>query len=58
MDFHLIELMMRHGCFGSYLFRIRQEPSPGYRLSEANFDDAAHTLIACPAWWKEHIIIL
>jgi hypothetical protein len=47
---HLVQLLTGHGCFGSYLFRIGKEASPGCHHCEADLDDAEHTLFRCPAW--------
>jgi hypothetical protein len=48
--FHLTQLMTGHGCFGTYLHRLRKEPSERCHHCDAPKDDAEHTAFHCPAW--------
>lgn len=50
MDFHLTQIMSGHGCFGKYLFKIKRAGGQECCHCPALMDDAAHTLLECPAW--------
>lgn len=52
-NFHLTQLLTGYGCFGQYLYKIGKEPSPACHHCGNSNDDAAHTLLACPAWEVE-----
>lgn len=54
LDFHLVQMLTGHGCFGRYLHRIpKREESPKCHHCGAEMDDVEHTLVACPAWSTE-----
>lgn len=57
VNFHLTQLLSGHGCFGSYLEKIKKEVPPGCHHCPAQVDDARHTLIECSAWNIERVLL-
>lgn len=53
LEFHMTQVMSGHGCFGTYLQRIRKEATSSCHHCVCLVDDAAHTLLECPAWDAE-----
>lgn len=50
LDFHMVQLLTGHGCFGSYLYRIGRIRSPECWFCHERSDTAEHTLLECPGW--------
>lgn len=51
--FHATQLLMGHGCFGSYLYRSGKVASSVCEHCDSNREDTAeHTLQICSAWSK------
>lgn len=49
--FHLTQILMGHGCFGSYLHRIqRLDTAECLHCGSGEADTAEHTLQVCDAW--------
>lgn len=53
LSYHLVQLLSGHGCFGTYLARIKKETSPRCHHCLALEDGPEHTLLDCPSWEKE-----
>lgn len=53
LDFYTTQLLMGHGSFGSFLFRIQKAISGACRFCDAIWDSAEHTLVECPRWEEE-----
>jgi hypothetical protein len=49
----MTQILSGHGCFNSYLHRIRRVESAKCAHCEAREDTAKHTLEACPSWTVE-----
>ncbi|XP_025156157.1 uncharacterized protein LOC109504199 [Harpegnathos saltator] len=49
LNYHLVQVMTGHGCFGHYLHRIKKEPTTGYHHCPEPDDAEHHTLSECPA---------
>jgi len=52
-NFHLTQFLSGHGCFGSYLNRIRKLESPACIDCSAPCDDAEHAFFICDRWWRQ-----
>jgi len=50
VSYHIAQALTGHGCFQSYLWRKGKAENPGCVHCPAVFDDAEHTLFACPFW--------
>ncbi|XP_008184255.1 uncharacterized protein LOC103309757 [Acyrthosiphon pisum] len=50
VGYHMAQALTGHGCFQSYLWRRQKAENPGCVHCPAVFDDAKHTLFACPFW--------
>jgi hypothetical protein len=50
LTFRMVQVMTGHGCFGSYLHRIRREEAPSCHECGAAEDTAHHTLAVCLSW--------
>lgn len=51
LNFHLVQVLTGHGCFGEYLHRVAgREESPRCHGCGAAVDDVRHTLEVCLAW--------
>ncbi|XP_060874393.1 uncharacterized protein LOC132948097 [Metopolophium dirhodum] len=48
VSYHMAQALTGHGCFQSYLWRKGKAENPGCVHCPAVFDDAEHTLFACP----------
>lgn len=46
----MAQALTGHGCFQSYLWRKKKADNPGCVHCLEVFDDAEHTLFACPFW--------
>lgn len=54
LSYHLTQAMTGHGCFGSYLKRIKKIASAECpHCDTGEDDDAEHTLFGCSAWAAE-----
>lgn len=53
MTYRLTQMLSGHGCFGTYLNRIRKETDTRCHHCGAEVDDAKHTLFECEAWLEE-----
>lgn len=53
LTFHTTQILSGHGCFGKFLHKIRKEDTDVCHHCWEEVDDAAHTLLACPAWEAE-----
>ncbi|EZA60935.1 hypothetical protein X777_08147 [Ooceraea biroi] len=49
----MTQIIIEHGCFGTYLFRIGRAPDPNCYHCLAASDSPEHTLLKCPAWIVE-----
>lgn len=50
LNFHLTQILGGHGSFGKHLERIGKKESAACEWCSSEMDDAAHTLLVCPAW--------
>ena len=50
LNYHVTQLLSGHGCFGTYLERIKKEATQRCHHCDAMHDDAEHTIFVCPAW--------
>nr|XP_012231370.1 PREDICTED: uncharacterized protein LOC105677372 [Linepithema humile] len=50
---HCTQILLEHGCFKAYLFKIRRADSPNCEHCSEEQDTAQHTLEFCPAWEQE-----
>jgi len=46
----LTQLFSGHGCFGTYLHRIKKEVNRRCHHCGADVDDARHTMFECSSW--------
>jgi hypothetical protein len=53
VDFHILQMLTGHGCFGQYLYRFRKINDSRCADCGANSDDAEHTLFQCDRWWRQ-----
>jgi len=53
LSFRMTQLLTGHGCFSSYLYRIRRSITMACFHCDANVDSAEHTLTECSAWELE-----
>ena len=58
LDYHLTQLLTGHGCFASFLHRIGKRDAPHCAHCTSEVDDAAHTLLDCPAWNTERAALV
>lgn len=52
-NFHLTQILSRHGCFADYLHRINREETNVCFHCGQEIDTAQHTLSECTAWHTE-----
>ena len=58
VTFGMTQVLTGHGCFGSYLHRIGKEiTNRCHHCTIEEADDADHTLIRCPAWTEERLLL-
>lgn len=58
LSFHLTQMLLGHGCFGSYLFRIGRKPTAGcHHCNSGANDTTRHTLLDCSAWEEERRVL-
>lgn len=50
LSFRMTQLLTGHGCFGSFLYRIRRSPTPVCYHCLSQTDTAEHTLSECREW--------
>ncbi|EFN70484.1 hypothetical protein EAG_06200, partial [Camponotus floridanus] len=54
LTFRFTQILSRHGCFGSYLYRIRRAPESICAASDLDeVDTPEHTLSHCSRWQAE-----
>jgi len=53
LSFRMTQLLTGHGCFGTYLHRIRRSVTMACFHCDARVDSVEHTLMECPAWRLE-----
>jgi len=53
LTYRIIQVLMGHGVFESYLYKIGRRESPICLFCRAAVDTAAHTLLFCPAWVEQ-----
>jgi hypothetical protein len=53
MTFHMTQAITGHGCFSSFLYKIKKIGSMKCAHCDAALDDAVHTVEVCPAWSEE-----
>lgn len=49
VDFHITQILTGHGCFNSYLHRMKLRPTPACRYC-INEDTPYHTIFECEKW--------
>lgn len=52
-NYYVTQFLSGHGCFGSYLYRIRRERTPECWFCGHSNDTAEHTFFECQFWNKE-----
>lgn len=50
LDYHTVQVLTGHGCFGSYLKKIGKEEQSSCWFCEELIDDPKHTIFVCPRW--------
>lgn len=57
IDYFITQVLTGHGCFNSYLCKIKKLDSPQCSLCGAESDDAKHTLFECDAFenWRRQL---
>lgn len=57
LNYFLTQVLTNHGCFNTYLCRIKKLDSPKCSLCEADIDDSNHTLFECDAFenWRRQL---
>lgn len=50
VNYYLTQFLSGHGCFRSYLYKMKRAPDPKCRYCNAEEDDAYHTFFVCPRW--------
>lgn len=53
LTFHLTQALTGHGCFGSYLCKIRRVATPHCRWCPSAVDDPRHTIFQCKKYEEE-----
>ncbi|XP_020298849.1 uncharacterized protein LOC109863077, partial [Pseudomyrmex gracilis] len=53
LTYRVTQVLIRHGCFGEYLCRIRKEPIAQCHECGAASDSVRHTVEHCPQWANE-----
>jgi len=53
LSFKMAQLLTGHGCFSSYLYRIRRSVTMACFHCDISVDSAEHTLTECSAWELE-----
>jgi len=53
LSFRMTQILTEHGCFSSFLHRIRRCPTMACFHCLDHVDSAEHTLMHCPAWYEE-----
>jgi hypothetical protein len=53
ITFHMTQIIIGHGCFGSFLYKIKKVNSPICEHCKAEEDTAEHTLEGCVSWINE-----
>jgi len=53
IDYHLTQMIIGHGCFGSYLYKYKKRLSPECVDCKAVEDSAEHTIFVCDRWWNK-----
>jgi hypothetical protein len=53
VTFHLTQLLTSHGCFNSYLLKIKKAETDICRHCGEAPDDARHTIFSCSSWRVE-----
>lgn len=53
LDFHTTQMLIGHGCFGSYLHKIGKADSARCHQCGEGEDTSEHTLRECTAWTEE-----
>lgn len=54
VDYHLSQALTGHGCFQSYLYKIKKVSTPEC-VCRAGVDDAGHTLFECPRFRESRL---
>lgn len=57
LTYRMSQIMTGHGCFSSFLFRIKRIDTPICFHCGTGIDSAEHTLEECPAWITERIAL-
>lgn len=53
VTFHMTQVLSGHGCFNSFLYKIKKANSPDCDHCDMGEDTARHTLEECPCWLTE-----
>lgn len=53
VNYHLTQVLTGHGCFATYLAKIRKEESSACWFCDAPQDDVEHTIFDCKEWQLE-----
>ncbi|RLU16027.1 hypothetical protein DMN91_011785 [Ooceraea biroi] len=53
INYHMTQILMGHGCFGTYLARIGKVPTDLCEHCGSGADSSEHTLLTCVAWSAE-----
>jgi hypothetical protein len=53
VTFHMTQIITGHGCFSSFLHKIKKIGLAKCAHCDAAVDDAMHTIEDCPAWSEE-----
>lgn len=53
LDFHMMQILSGHECFGQYLQKIKKEVTSKCHHCAAQVDSAERTLFECQAWEDE-----
>jgi len=53
LSFRMTQILTGHGCFSSFLYRIRRCPTMACFHCSDHVDSAEHTLMYCPAWCED-----
>lgn len=58
LDYHTVQAVTGHGCFGSYLHKIGKEGTANCWFCDNMNDDVEHTLFQCPRWSMDRTILV
>jgi len=57
VTYRLVQVLSGHGCFGTYLHRIKRQATAACHHCGADQDTAQHTLEACSAWNEQRRVL-